>query len=482
MSDETKENNVIAADANGGVSPCPNEGNQEGLGAHPQGVSNTPVIPSIPLSARHVDCIVDYLKVVFLYPFDEFEPETMKYWNQSLDALLVDRETRVDMRRGGSNYESGWHYHEDLFVFTGGELTKTAAGIPTSMLEMKGRACERFAERAVEEEEKRLGGRMLTAAEAIVAVANAWKNFFSVLKQLPHRCTRIDLTVDDYNGNMPIAELMRKCKRREFVSSMKKGFDSGGVPIDWADDEEDAIIREGLGWSFILGKTESERQLCIYDKKAEWTNGHKGAVNASSWIRFESRFKAERADFMLDAFIDRLTNSDDPVMAFRRFVIGALSSVIEFKEERLNGENTYRSETWGPWAEFVKEGELPPKFKVKKPVRTIWKNAQWEKRDVSRCSFRMHMARKEEFDEIDAYLFVEGMNKADGDDLAIINADRIALGREPYASVEELKAEGAKRVPGDGTLSKATIELFDDGGAALTLTPIDEEKKEGGKE
>ena len=92
------------------------------------------------------------------------------------------------------------------------------------------------------------------------------------------------------------------------------------------------------------------------------------------------------------------------------------------------------------------------------------------------------MARKEEFDEIDAYLFVEGMNKADGDDLAIINADRIALGREPYASVEELKAEGAKRVPGDGTLSKATIELFDDGGAALTLTPIDEEKKEGGKE
>ena len=95
-----------------------------------------------------------------------------------------------------------------------------------------------------------------------------------------------------------------------FVSSMKKGFDSAGVPIDWADDEEDAVIREGLGWSFTLGKTESERQLCIYDKKAEWTNGNKGVVTAASWIRFESRFKANRADFMLDAFIDKFVRAD----------------------------------------------------------------------------------------------------------------------------------------------------------------------------
>ena len=481
MQDETKETIVTVADANGGVSPCAEEDAQKRLGAHPQGVSNTPVITSDPNQGRCVEAIVDYLKVVFLYPFEEHEPETMKYWNDALDALLVDRETRVDMRRGGSNYESGWHYHEDLFVFTGGELTKTSGGIPTSMLEMKGRACERFGERAIEHAEAKLNGRTLTEEEKIAVVANAWKNLFAVLRNLPHRCTRIDLTVDDFNGNMPIAELMRKCKRREFVSSMKKGFDAGGVPMDWADDEEDAVIREGLGWSFTLGKTESERQLCIYDKKAEWTNGNKGVVTASSWIRFESRFKSDRAEFMLDAFIDKLTKSEDPAMDFRRFVIGALSSVIEFKEERLSGENTYRSETWKPWAEFIKEGEFPPKFKAKKPTRTIVRNARWEKRDVSRCHFRMRMARKEEFDEIDAYLFVEGMNKADGDDLAIINADRVALGREPYASLEELKAEGAKRVPGDGTLSKPTIELFEDP-MELTLAPMAEGKKEGGKE
>ena len=90
MSDEIKETIVIAADANGGISPCPNEEDQEGLGAHPQGVSNTPVITSNPNQGRCIEAIVDYLKVVFLYPYEESEPETMKYWNEALDALLID--------------------------------------------------------------------------------------------------------------------------------------------------------------------------------------------------------------------------------------------------------------------------------------------------------------------------------------------------------------------------------------------------------
>ena len=477
MNNEEIKNIVSAADVTGGISACASqEGNQGCVSA--QGVSNTPANTSNEeRQLQTVDAIIDYLKIVFVFPYDEYLPEAMEWWDRVLDALLVDRGTRVDMRRGGSNYELGWHYHEDLFVFTGGELTKINKCLPTSMLEMKGQACERFRQRAIDAEMDRLN-RNLTDEEEEQAVINAWKNLFAILKGLPHRCTRIDLTVDDFGENVPIAPMMLKCKKRELVSSMKKGFGAGGVPIENWDDEEDAVIREGLGWSFTLGKTESERQVCIYDKKAEWVNGHHGLVNAKTWIRFESRFKSDRADFMLDAFIDRLLDSDDP-LEFRKFIIGALASVIEFKEERNPGENTYRSPTWKPWADFVKIGVLPPKFKVKKPVMTVKNNALWEKKDVSRCHFRIRMAYMEESDEIDAYMMAEGMRRADGDDLAAINASRKARGKPTFESLEQLKEEGAKRIPGDGEIGEAVMTLFDDK-VEVELTPVGVTKQDGG--
>lgn len=470
------ENNVIAADANGGISAHSAQDNNQGQErVSAEGVSNTPVIPY-----KAITVCIDYLKVVFPYPYEEYEPEIRAWWDSVLNALYVDYETRVDMRRGGSNYELGWYYNETVYVFTGGELTKTKEGLSTSMLELKGQGCEKFLQRVVDAAQDK-ANHILEADEIERIEAEAWRNLFKVIKSLPHRCTRIDLTVDDWNGNVPIAEMMLKCKKREFVSSMKKGFGSGGVPLDFTDDEEDAVIRGGLGWSFTLGKTESERQLCIYDKRAEWVNGKKGTVNADTWIRFESRFKANRADFMLDAFIDKMADSADPVTTFREFIIGALSSVIEFKEGRMNGENTYKLETWKPWAEFIKNGVLPPKYKAKKDVPTIRKNALWEKRDVSRCNFRLRMAHKEEIDDVNAYLFAEGMRKADGDDLAIINADRVSRGLEPYASVEQLKEEGAKLLPGDGSISESVIALFDDKIEA-GLVPIERKPEEGGNQ
>ena len=64
--------------------------------------------------------------------------------------------------------------NEGFFVFTGGELTKTAAGIPTSTLEMKGRACERFGQKAIDAKEMKLKDHTPTGEEETRIVANAY--------------------------------------------------------------------------------------------------------------------------------------------------------------------------------------------------------------------------------------------------------------------------------------------------------------------
>lgn len=442
--------------------------------AHAQGLSNTPAIPYNVV--RHIETIIDYLKVTFFYPRDDYDPDFRKYWDSVLDALLVDRETCVVLEHGRSNFDFGWTYHEDLFVFSGGELTKSN-GADTSALEMKGMACRRFEKRIVDQLAAKLK-RKPTVQEENEAIAIGWKRVLDAIAELPHRCTRIDLTVDDFGGNVPIAELMRKCKAREFVSRIKKGFDANGLPLKIGSDEEEAIIREGLGWSFTLGSMESERQLCIYDKKAEIENSGKGLVPATSWIRFESRFKGDRADFMLDALTERLTSGDP--MAFRRFVIGALSSIIEFKEQRLNGENTYKSAAWGPWIEFIKDGQLPPKFKAKVPVKSIKNNALEVKKDADGALFRLHATHKERFLEILAYLIRDGLKKADGNYLSMVNAARADLGAPTYESVEEMQeavAESIKEI----AVGKEVLELFDEP-IEYALTPDGNDKKEEGEE
>lgn len=438
-----------------------------------QGLSNTPAIPYNVI--RHIETIIDYLKVTFLYPRNDGDPDFRKYWDSVLDALLVDRETCVVMDHGKSNFKFGWTYHEDLFVFSEGELTKSN-GADTSALEMKGMACRRFEKRIVNRLTTRLK-RAPTVQEENLAITFGWKGVFDAIAELPHRCTRIDLTVDDFGGNLPIAELMRKCKAREFVSRIKKGYDANGLPLKLGSDEEEAIIREGLGWSFTLGSMESERQLCIYDKKAEIEKAGKGTVAAASWIRFESRFKGDRADFMLDALTERLASGD--YMAFRAFVVGALCSIIEFKEQRLNGENTYKSAVWKPWEDFVKEAQLPPKFKAKIPVKSIKSNALWVKKDADGALFRLHATHRERFIEILAYLIRDGLKKADGTYLAMVNSARADLGAPAYESVEKMQEEVYESIK-DVEVGKEVLELFDEP-VEYTLMPDKEERKEGGE-
>lgn len=345
------------------------------------------------------------------------------------------------------------------------------------MLEMRGMACRRFEERAVTAEENK-ARRKLTEFEKAAAKLAAWKNLFFVISQLPHHCTRIDLTVDDFGGNIPVAELMAKCKRREFVSRIRKGFDANGLPIDIETSEEEAIVREGLGWSFTLGMPDSERQLCIYNKKAEFENGNKGIVGSVSAIRFESRFKSDRADFMLDELIKTVLTSADS-LAFRKFIVGALASVIEFKEERKPGENTYKSKTWEPWAKFVEIGILPPKFAVKTPTKSIKRTGLWVKDDVSRAAFRLSATYLEEHGEIDVYLLREGAKRCNGDDLSMVNAAREAMGRKPYADASEMREAVTKAVK-DIEIGQAVTDLFDER-VEISLCPIDEtpKRKEG---
>ena len=76
-------------------------------------------------------------------------------------------------------------------------------------------------------------------------------------------------------------------------------------------------------------------------------------------------------------------------------------------------------------------------------------------------------------------MMAEGMRRADGDDLAAINASRKARGKPTFESLEQLKEEGAKRIPGDGEIGEAVMTLFDDK-VEVELIPVGVTKQDGG--
>ena len=111
--------------------------------AHPQGVSNTPAV-----TYKAIETSIDYFKARIDFTYESKEEAYVEAVDKLLSLFYLTRDMEVKQPRGFSNYANAYKFDEDFVICSGGELTKSATGRETMLIEMKGDACERFLRRA----------------------------------------------------------------------------------------------------------------------------------------------------------------------------------------------------------------------------------------------------------------------------------------------------------------------------------------------
>ena len=178
-----------------------------------------------------------------------------------------------------------------------------------------------------------------------------WKDFIEFcLIRLNGTPTRIDLTIDDYEGKDVNLEYIRYKMDNDYYTTSFRG--------------KKYIIHgnEELGFTLQLGSHESTQELCIYEKNKEQKK-KKGYCRQPYWLRFEMRFRREKA---YDVCMN-LVNCE--VDKYSEFFYSLLYDMLDLKEDNdYDNNNQYKIETDHQWKAFLNDVSKCKlkRFKIKK--------------------------------------------------------------------------------------------------------------------
>jgi hypothetical protein len=179
----------------------------------------------------------------------------------------------------------------------------------------------------------------------------SWINFLLFMVQLNARFKRIDIAIDDFEGNdVTIGWLWEKIQKKYYISIFRSN----------------ALIHGSIenGLTIQFGSNESPVELVIYDKKAEQKKRRK-ECDKSFWTRYEMRFRndsAERIVYQLTSTFSA-KNNDTFEADFIKFAYEQLYRVIDIKEDNNYAvQNQKKAKTDPKWSSFltnVEKGALP---------------------------------------------------------------------------------------------------------------------------
>ena len=388
------------------------------------GCSNTP-------PGKSQKCIftsIDYLNYRFNVGY-----QTERYKFDKLLKLLNPDNYMCDYIKGRNGYLEGVVIMPGITIYYGGDNTITREGYETSYLELKGEGC-RILERNNEFEYRNKGG-----------LNQLWIDLFHTLNEIGGKCTRLDIPVDDCEGLLTISYIKEKIKNKEYTTRLRKIEET----VSYEDqDEPDFKSNDGLpdvvsnieskrkGYSVTLGNRK-HIQLCIYDKNAEQAN--KGReVDCSSWVRFETRFYHENAEFMYTLMYYAMKGGRT-----HEFIVGALAKIFQL---RANNKNELINRSRNPidplWAEFMKDATDVDMFKSPGASEEIDDNASWFIRSASKTFLKIIAVLNRKgigTDEIITAIVHKSVKKITNSDLQSINSFLRKNGIKEFTSLDELK-------------------------------------------
>lgn len=227
---------------------------------------------------------------------------------------------------------------------------KSAAGIPTCSIHLRGQGCREYEARCPD---------------------NNWKDFLKYfLLEKDAKPTRVDIAIDDFDGDkVDMNWIEEKLKKKQFVSCFKHKYHK----IHGCEEE---------GFSLELGSRNSSCQLVIYDKLKEQTIKKKKEVNQKYWVRYEMRFFHEKAHKLalelllaLDGKLHGIDNKtgDEAFIAFANCVFMGILDIKSDNNFDINHQCDV--ETDSKWNAFLNDAS---KWKISPEVNrsNCWNSKQ----------------------------------------------------------------------------------------------------------
>ena len=154
------------------------------------------------------------------------------------------------------------------------------------------------------------------------------------LYDLKGRCTRLDIACDDESGDIiKLPDILKLVENGHYTSCFRTNINPPKLNMSIARDS-DYTLYDTNGCSIYFGKSngkhKSDKELCIYDKKAE-RMFHKDDVGLSYYCRYEMRFRNETADDV--AFYMVETKLQD----LGKFARGQLFKMLQLKHQYIDG-------------------------------------------------------------------------------------------------------------------------------------------------
>jgi len=191
----------------------------------------------------------------------------------------------------------------------------------TCNLEMKGQGCRDFENRNKEK---------------------TWLNLILFMVQLNCAFKRIDIAIDDYDGDIVNLKWLydKVITKEQYVSIFK----SKPKPI--------GTVKTGLTLQF--GSNMSNTELVIYDKKAERAK-KKDSYDGDYWTRYELRFRDENADAVAYKLASLYESKDKTVGAkLQVFACEQLYRVLDIKEDnKYSKHDQNKANTDKLWLDFL---------------------------------------------------------------------------------------------------------------------------------
>lgn len=292
--------------------------------------------------------LIDWFRFTCLWSLDCRHPDAES--RRLLELLMVAPDFFTLEKRnycGQLHYRTTLTYDEDVHVGLDPQEDSKVHGVSDQFIvDLSGSACRHFEER---------GG--------------SWKDVITYLASLPVRFNRVDLALDDIDGELDIDALRAKIASQCFVSAFRGRKENGHIgderyKVQWYEPDdlrgcEPYVQDTRKGYTCQFGARNSGAVcLNIYDKKRERES--RGLVpGVREWIRFEASFTGDKCqhavgDVMLPAIQDG---------SFGRMVAGVMRGLIEFKQSpkkvakgnlrALSNRNLHRLPIWRPYSKFL---------------------------------------------------------------------------------------------------------------------------------
>ena len=383
-----------------------------------------------------ISTCIDY----FTFRFNRGYQDNPKDFDQLFKILCVDPE-KAEKKPGLNGYESRVILAQGITLYFGGKFTQTYLGQNTTVLELKGSGCREFEDRNIWDLSKN------GPVNKDSAINDMWLELFDKCIELDGVCTRIDLPVDDFSGNITVDEIRTKVEKREYTTRMKKIEESSSYvdkDIDIYDYNESnqglsdfysKTSSKNKGFSITFGNR-SNVQLCIYDKAAEQHNKDQ-SLEVNKWIRYESRFYHKNADYMFKMICIALEQG-----RVGKEIVSILKSIFEFKEpNNRDAKHLYRAKTWSKWIELTEGGEKTNLFSLPVALKNIDITAAWLMNNVSKAFCKIALSLPEEVTNDDVFnaIMLRGIRKIDNLDLSEINTYRRNVNLPQFKDINQLK-------------------------------------------